>query len=42
MVQLHDGTRLNTRVMRIRGGASMVVFEYARPAKDQIRIAESA
>ncbi len=41
-VQLRDGTRLNTRMERIRGGASMVIFDFARPAKRRIRVAESA
>ncbi|MDX1780749.1 MAG: PAS-domain containing protein [Thalassovita sp.] len=41
-VQLRDGTRLNTRVARIRNGASMVIFDYARPARLQHAMTESA
>nr|WP_235915909.1 PAS-domain containing protein [Thalassovita mangrovi] len=41
VVQLSNGTRLNTRMMRIRGGASMVVFDFARPAKRRISLAKT-
>lgn len=41
VVQLSNGTRLNTRMQRIRGGASMVVFDFASPAKRRISLAKT-